>query len=77
MLQLLGCVAVVCIPMPVIFYVFGKKIRAKSKFAPAPDIAQDRRRDEEARLGGAEGGSQGGSETSGNGAVEKEKERTE
>ena len=36
--------------MPVIFYYFGKKIRAKSKFAPAPDIAQDKARDEEARL---------------------------
>ncbi|KAF2871686.1 major facilitator superfamily domain-containing protein [Massariosphaeria phaeospora] len=48
---LLGCIAAVCIPMPVIFYVLGKKIRAKSKFAPAPDIEQDKRRDEEARLG--------------------------
>ena len=34
------------------FYFYGKKIRAKSKFAPAPDIAQDKRRDEEARGGG-------------------------
>ncbi|KAL6705107.1 hypothetical protein ACN47E_007366 [Coniothyrium glycines] len=49
---LLGCVALVLVPMPVVFYLFGKKIRGKSKFAPAPDIAQDKRRDEEARLGG-------------------------
>jgi len=48
---LLGCVAFVLVPMPVVFYIFGKKIRAKSKFAPAPDIAQDKRRDEESRLG--------------------------
>jgi DHA1 family multidrug resistance protein-like MFS transporter len=48
---LLGCVALLLVPMPVIFYLFGKKIRGKSKFAPAPDIAQDKRRDEEGRLG--------------------------
>lgn len=48
---LLGCVAVVMVPMPFLFYFFGKKIRAKSTFSPAPDIAQDKRRDEEARLG--------------------------
>ncbi|KAH4821012.1 hypothetical protein HBH61_019600 [Parastagonospora nodorum] len=46
---LLGCVALVLVPMPVVFYVFGKRIRAKSKFAPAPDIEQDKRRDEESR----------------------------
>lgn len=33
--------------MPFIFYFFGKKIRAKSRFAPAPDLAQEKRRDEE------------------------------
>lgn len=47
---LLGCVALVLVPMPIVFYVYGKKIRAKSKFAPAPDIAQDKRRDEESKL---------------------------
>ena len=47
---LLGCVALVFVPFPIAFYLYGKKIRGKSKFAPAPDIAQDkRRRDEEAR----------------------------
>lgn len=44
---LLGCVAVVLIPMPVVFYIFGKKIRGKSKFAPAPDLVQDGKMDEE------------------------------
>lgn len=48
---LLGCVAFILVPMPVVFYIFGKKIRAKSKFAPAPDIEQDRQRDEESRMG--------------------------
>jgi DHA1 family multidrug resistance protein-like MFS transporter len=40
------------VPMPILFYRYGKKIRAKSKFAPSPDIEQDKRRDEEARLSG-------------------------
>lgn len=31
---LLGCVAVLLIPIPVLFYMYGHKIRAKSKFAP-------------------------------------------
>ncbi|RMZ80854.1 hypothetical protein DV737_g2813, partial [Chaetothyriales sp. CBS 132003] len=31
---LLGCIAVICVPIPVCFYVFGKRIRQKSKFAP-------------------------------------------
>jgi DHA1 family multidrug resistance protein-like MFS transporter len=51
---LLGCVALVLVPMPVVFYVFGKRIRAKSKFAPAPDIEQDKRRDEESKYSNEE-----------------------
>lgn len=47
-MTLLGCVAVLFIPMPFFFYFYGKKIRARSKFAPAPDIQQDKKRDEEA-----------------------------
>ncbi|OWY44695.1 MFS general substrate transporter [Alternaria alternata] len=50
---LLGCVAAVLVPMPVVFYLYGKKIRGRSTFAPAPDIAQDKRRDEESK--GTEG----------------------
>ncbi|KAG0650800.1 putative transporter [Hyphodiscus hymeniophilus] len=44
---LVGAVAVVLIPLPFIFYFYGKKIRARSTFAPAPDIEQDKRKDEE------------------------------
>lgn len=44
---LIGGVAAVLVPLPFVFYYFGRKIRAKSTFAPAPDIAQDKRRDEE------------------------------
>ncbi|KAF2119786.1 major facilitator superfamily domain-containing protein [Lophiotrema nucula] len=47
---LLGLVALALVPMPLVLYFFGKRIRARSKFAPSPDIAQDKRRDEEARL---------------------------
>jgi len=59
-MTLLGCLATMFIPMPFVFYFYGKKIRAKSKFAPAPDIQQDKRRDEEARMGG-DAGVNGGS----------------
>ena len=33
---LLGCVAAVLVPIPVIFYLYGHRIRAKSAFAPTP-----------------------------------------
>jgi len=43
-----GCFSALLTPMPFIFYFYGKRIRAKSKFAPAPDLQQDnKRRDEE------------------------------
>lgn len=31
---LLGCVSAVLVPIPVIFYFFGKQLRMKSSFAP-------------------------------------------
>lgn len=31
---LLGCIAFLCVPIPVLFYFYGKKLRQKSKFAP-------------------------------------------
>lgn len=31
---LLGCVALVLVPIPVVFWKYGAKIRARSKFAP-------------------------------------------
>ncbi|KAK3116876.1 hypothetical protein LTR53_002316 [Teratosphaeriaceae sp. CCFEE 6253] len=51
-MTLLGCVAALFIPMPFLFYSEGRSIRAKSKFAPALDIQQYKRRDEEARIAG-------------------------
>jgi DHA1 family multidrug resistance protein-like MFS transporter len=44
---LIGAIAVVLVPLPFLFYFKGKTIRARSTFAPAPDIAQDKARDEE------------------------------
>lgn len=42
-MTLLGCIATLLIPMPITFYFFGKRIRAKSTFAPAPDLKKERR----------------------------------
>ena len=68
-MTLLGCVSVIFIPMPFFLYIYGKKIRAKSKFAPAPDIELDKKRDEESR-GGSEGDE---SNANTNGGVVQEK----
>ncbi|KAF2172484.1 hypothetical protein M409DRAFT_50176 [Zasmidium cellare ATCC 36951] len=64
----LGCLSALFIPMPFLFYYKGKSIRAKSKFAPAPDIMQDKRRDEESR------GVSDESNNSGNGESKETKE---
>jgi DHA1 family multidrug resistance protein-like MFS transporter len=47
---LIGAIAVVLVPLPFIFYLFGKKIRARNTFAPAPDIEQEKKRDEEGNI---------------------------
>lgn len=45
---LIGCVAVLLVPIPVGFYIYGARIRAKSKFAPTmPPQVQHNRADEE------------------------------
>lgn len=45
---LLGCVAAVLVPIPVIFYLYGSRIRAKSKLAPTfPPQDQPPQRDVE------------------------------
>ncbi|KAG9185795.1 MFS general substrate transporter [Alternaria panax] len=68
---LLGCVAAVLVPMPVVFYLYGKQIRGRSTFAPAPDIAQDKRRDEESK--GAEGVDAGSGETTERESLDRER----
>ncbi|KLU81547.1 polyamine transporter 2 [Magnaporthiopsis poae ATCC 64411] len=37
---LLGCLAAAMIPIPVIFWLYGHKIRARSAFAPTPPVGQ-------------------------------------
>jgi len=45
---LLGCVAAVLAPIPLCFYLFGARIRKKSKFAPSPRMMIPPSTDEEA-----------------------------
>lgn len=35
---LLGCVALVLVPIPIVFLKYGAKLRERSKFAPTPKI---------------------------------------
>ncbi|KAB8339267.1 hypothetical protein FH972_022200 [Carpinus fangiana] len=62
---LLGCVALLLVPLPVIFLLYGKRIRARSKFAPAPDLIKEKKeremRDEEAARGAEASSSDPGS----------------
>jgi DHA1 family multidrug resistance protein-like MFS transporter len=37
-MTLLGCVSALLLPSPFIFYVYGKRIRARSKFASTRDF---------------------------------------
>lgn len=36
-MTLLGCIAVILIPIPVLFIKYGEKIRQRSKFAPTEE----------------------------------------
>jgi len=69
---LLGCVGFVLVPIPVVFYLYGAKIRERSAFAPTkvmgPAVAAVRRGSED-----AEGSSR---EANGNGMVMGEKTKT-
>lgn len=38
---LLGCVALVLVPIPIVFYVYGAKIRERSAFAPTFSAGAD------------------------------------
>lgn len=37
---LLGCVAAALVPIPVIFYIYGHRIRRRSAYAPTPPPGQ-------------------------------------
>lgn len=55
---LLGCVALVMVPMPIVFLMYGRRIRGRSKMAPALDLKLDAKRKaaEDAEAGTATGG---------------------
>jgi len=73
---LLGCVAAALVPIPVIFYLYGARIRAHSQFAPTPP-PQPRRDStavpplagEDDEPGGAVGGASVEKENGGDGAA--------
>ncbi|KAF1991736.1 MFS transporter [Aulographum hederae CBS 113979] len=47
---LLGCLALVCVPIPILFYFFGAKLRQKSKFAPTlprKDVSEETEAEQE------------------------------
>jgi len=48
---LLGCVAILLIPIPVCFYLYGKKLRERSKYSPTmgdkPPLDEESEIDEE------------------------------
>lgn len=45
-MTLIACVVVLFIPTPFIFYFHSKRAIAKSKFAPSPDVEQEKSREE-------------------------------
>jgi len=47
-MTLLGCVAALLVPLPVIFFIWGPKLRQKSKFAPGLDLKYKAKKDAEA-----------------------------
>ena len=66
---LLGCIAAALVPIPVIFYLYGHKIRERSKFAPTmPGNVPGRASGPAAANGN---GNQPGSVSSGDPASEK------
>ncbi len=70
---LLGCVAILLVPIPVGFLLYGRKLRERSRFSPTmrdkppldEELEDDDEEDEITRTGGAgvEGGGEGVRET--------------
>jgi DHA1 family multidrug resistance protein-like MFS transporter len=48
---LLGCVAVVLVPVPVLFHYYGPKLRQKSKWAPTMSVAPSQAQELEKQTG--------------------------
>jgi MFS transporter, DHA1 family, multidrug resistance protein len=55
---LLGCVAILLIPIPVCFYLYGKKLRERSKYSPTmgdkPPLDEESETDEVEQDGASE-----------------------
>lgn len=47
----LGVVAAVLVPLPFMVYFKGTKIRARTTFAPLPDIEHDKKKPQEKNIG--------------------------
>ena len=56
---LLGCLAAVMVPIPVLFYLYGAKIRRKSTFAPSLDLKMPPPVEDEVSVTSAEEGNGG------------------
>lgn len=75
---LLGCVAILLIPIPVGFYVFGAKLRERSRFSPTMGDKPPPPGDEEEELNSTEQTVvETETGTNGDGYVEEEKRRSE
>lgn len=64
---LIGCVAAVLVPLPICFYLYGPKLRRKSKFAPGLDLKHKAKKDAEARGESEEGVKRAEAEAAGDG----------
>ena len=76
-MTLLGCVALIMIPVPIAFYIYGPKLRAKSKFAPTfgPKKVEEVASVDENESEGAKNEEKGTAET--NGAKGKDVEKND
>jgi len=57
---LLGCVAAALVPIPVLFYMYGPQLRARSRFAPDAPALRGKLDDEDEGSAGGGGGGGGG-----------------
>lgn len=53
-MTLLGCVAALLVPLPVVFLIWGPKLRKLSKFAPGLDLKHKAKKDAESGNGATE-----------------------
>lgn len=73
-MTLLGCFALLLVPMPIAFLYYGTRIRAKSKIAPSIDLKQDEERRRKADLEAGGGASDNGAESAETEKAQEEEE---